>query len=107
MLKELGIDSRLVLLRTANAGPVPHDSLPMPNLFNHCIAYIPSVGGRDYFIDGTADYLRLGEVPAMDRTAQVLVVEPNGGKFVQIPADKPEDNLFEQRFNVAVAADGS
>ena len=107
MLKELGIDSRLVLIRTINAGAVPQDSLPMPNLFNHCIAYVPNVGGKDFWIDGTADFHRLGDIPAMDRSAQVLVVEPNSGKFVKIPLNTPEDNLIEQRFNVTVAADGA
>jgi Flp pilus assembly protein TadD len=107
MLKELGIDSRLVLIRTVNAGAVPPESLPMPNLFNHCIAYLPNVDGKDFWIDGTADFHQLGDVPYADRTAQVLVVEPNSGKFMRIPVNSPEENLIEQKFAVSVAADGS
>ncbi len=107
MLKELGIDSRLVLIRTVNAGAVPAESLPMPNLFNHCIAYLPNVDGKDFYVDGTADYHQLGDVPYSDRTAQVLVVEPDSGKFMKIPVNTPEENLIEQTFKVMVAADGS
>ena len=107
MLKELGIDSRLVLIRTVNAGAVPAESLPMPNLFNHCIAYLPNVDGKDFWVDGTADYHQLGDVPYADRTAQVLVVEPNSGKFMKIPVNTPEENLIEQSFKVTVASDGS
>ena len=53
--------------------------MPAPNLYNHCIAYVPDVDGRDYWIDGTTDYHQLGEVPYADQGAQVLVVGPDGG----------------------------
>jgi hypothetical protein len=107
MLKELGIAGRLVLIRTVNAGAIPPDSLPLPNLFNHCIAYVPQVDGKDYWVDGTTDFNRLDEVPWADQRAQVLVVDASGGTFLRIPADKPLDNLVEQRFDVKVERSGA
>jgi tetratricopeptide (TPR) repeat protein len=106
MLRSLGIDSRLVLIRTVDAGAVPADSLPMPNLYNHCIACVRNVDGKDYWIDGTADYHRLGEVPAADQQAQVMVCDPKGGSFIKIPTRTPEENLAEQKFNVTVDKTG-
>jgi cellulose synthase operon protein C len=107
MLPLAGIDCRVVLIRTVTAGNVPADSLPMPNIFNHCIAYVPDVEGKSYWIDGTTDFHRLGEVPYSDEGAQVLVVDEKGGGFVPIPRSTPKDNLIEQAITVNVRKDGS
>ncbi|MCY3022919.1 MAG: DUF3857 domain-containing protein [Planctomycetota bacterium] len=107
LLKIAGMDCSLVLLRTVNAGAVPPDSLPLPNLFNHCIAYVPQCQGRDYWVDGTTDFHRLTEVPYVDQTAQVLVVDQAGGKFMRIPAGTPAENLVEQQFTARVERNGS
>jgi hypothetical protein len=106
MLRYLGIDSRLVLIRTVDSGALPPDSLPMPNLYNHCIACVRHVDGKDYWIDGTTDYHCLGEVPAADQQAQVLVCEPNGGAFVKIPTGTPEENCTEQKITATVDKNG-
>lgn len=107
MLDVAGIESRLVLIRTTDAGAVPENSLPMPNLFNHCIAYVPKLDGRDYWIDCTTDFHQLGEVPYADENAQVLVVGKNGGSFVRIPRSAPVANMVEQKFDVKVQRDGT
>jgi len=107
MLKAINIDSKLVLIRTVDSGAVPPDHLPMPNIFNHCIAYIPNVDGKDYWIDGTTDFFRLGEVPSADRGAQVLVAGPEGGTFMKIPQSKGEENRIDQVFSAKVASNGS
>jgi len=107
MLEVAGIESRLVLIRTTDAGAVPENSLPMPNLFNHCIAYVPKLDGRDYWIDCTTDFHQLGEVPYADENAQVLVVGKNGGSFVRIPRSAPVANMVEQKFEAKVQRDGT
>ena len=107
MLRAAGIDSHLVLIRTVTAGIVPSDSLAMPNLFNHCIAFAPQVDGKDYWIDGTTDFHRLGEVPYADQDAQVLVIDAKDSKFVQIPHGTAEENLVEQKFVAKVDKNGS
>ena len=107
MLKVVNIDSRLVLIRTVDAGKIDEDVLPAPNLFNHCIAFVPDVEGTDYWIDCTTDYHQLGEVPYLDQGAQVLVVGPDGGKFVQIPKGMARENQIEQRITARVDLNGS
>ncbi|MCZ7647819.1 MAG: DUF3857 domain-containing protein [Planctomycetota bacterium] len=106
MLKEAGIESRLVLVRTVDAGKVDADTLPSPNLFNHCIAYVPDVDGKPYWIDCTTDYHQLGEIPWADQGAQVLVAGPDGGRFVQIPRSEAGESLTETRITASVAAEG-
>jgi hypothetical protein len=107
MLKSIGIDSRLVLIRTRNVGAIPANSLPLPNLFNHCIAYVPNVDGKAYWIDGTTDFYRLGEVPALDCGTQVLVAGPEGGEFLKVPEASSALNRIEQLYDVKVPANGS
>jgi len=107
LLQAVGIESKLVLLHTVNAGAVPPDSLPLPNLFNHCIAFVPQVEGKDYWVDCTADFHRLDEVPWADRGAQVLVADSAGGKFMRIPQATPRENLIEQRFTAKVERSGA
>ena len=106
MLKSIGIESKLVLIRTVNSGAISPDSLPMPNLYNHCIAYVPNVDGKAYWIDGTTDFFRLGEVPSADRGANVLVAGPEGGAFMKIPQSAAGDNRIEQVFDVSVSKSG-
>ena len=107
MLKSVGIESKLVLIRTVDSGSVSPDSLPMPNIYNHCIAYVPNVDGKDYWIDGTTDFYRLGELPSADHGAQVLVAGPDGGKFMKIPQSKGSDNLIDQVFTAHVTKGGA
>jgi tetratricopeptide (TPR) repeat protein len=94
MLKEVGVDARLALVRTYNLGQEP-TNIPGGRIFNHAIAYVPpeKEGGKHYWLDGTTDYVPFGEIPPMDRDTTALVVEPNGGSLIAIDPDQPENNL--------------
>jgi tetratricopeptide (TPR) repeat protein len=105
MLREAGIEARMVLLRTVPQGRVEPDCLPAPNLFNHCIAYVPDADGREYWIDGTTDYHALGEVPYADEGAQVLVVEENGGRFMTIPTSSAAQNRVARDVRISLEKD--
>jgi hypothetical protein len=107
LLKAVNIDARMVLVRTTPAGRIEPNALPAPNLFNHCIAYVPDVDGRDYWIDGTTDYHQLGEVPYSNQGAQVLVAGPDGGEFVQIPRGVASENRNEVNIQAGVQKNGS
>jgi tetratricopeptide (TPR) repeat protein len=107
MLRVAGIEAKLVLIRTVNSGAVPSDSLALPNLFNHCIAYVPALDGQDYWVDCTTDFYRLGEVPWADQEAQVLVVDAKGGTFTRVPPAAARENLVEQTFAASVQRSGA
>jgi tetratricopeptide (TPR) repeat protein len=104
MLRALGIDSRLVLLRMKRLGRVPESPASLA-VFNHAILHVPKYR---LWLDGTATYSGSGDVPAEDRGAAVLVVDP-GGKpwFGTVPEARPEENRTESRFDVALSADGA
>jgi transglutaminase-like putative cysteine protease/tetratricopeptide (TPR) repeat protein len=70
MLRAAGIPSYLALLNSGDGRDVYPD-LPGMSHFNHAIAYIPS---REMFVDATAEYSRVGELPSDDQNRWALIV---------------------------------
>ncbi|MFL5318823.1 MAG: DUF3857 domain-containing protein [Myxococcaceae bacterium] len=104
MLKVAGIDNRLVLLRMRHLGDIGAEPASLA-AFNHAILYVPKF---DMFLDGTAEFYGAKELPYSDRTANVLVVNPDGdSKFYTTPEAAAEDNLTDLSIDVALAADGT
>jgi tetratricopeptide (TPR) repeat protein/transglutaminase-like putative cysteine protease len=104
MLAVLGIDSRLVLLRMRRLGNVPASPASLA-VFNHAILWVPEL---DWWLDGTATGSGSRELPAEDRGATVLVVNPDGSsRFGIVPEARPGENRIASEFRVALAADGS
>lgn len=92
MLREAGVDAELALVRTRDRGPLD-TKIPTFADFDHAIVHIP---GDELWLDGTVMHHGLGEVPAMDRDAMALLVDPGGeggGKLVTIPEQRPEDSF--------------
>jgi transglutaminase-like putative cysteine protease len=83
MLESLGIDSRLALLRMTRLGGIDEAPASLA-VFNHAILYVPKY---DLFLDGTAEFHGSGELPADDRGAYALIVEPEpngkGSRFLR------------------------
>jgi len=106
MLKELGIEASIVLVRTKQRGDFPAEPASLA-VFDHAIAYVPSL---DLYLDGTAEHSGSSELPAMDRGALALVVTPGGNakpKLVHLPDAGPEQSLAKRKIDVTLAADGS
>jgi hypothetical protein len=104
MLESLGIDSRLTLLRMRRLGGIAEQPASLA-VFNHAILYVPKY---QLFLDGTAEFHGSGELPADDRGAEVLVVEPDGAsKFFRTPEAQPQDNSDETRIAARLQRDGS
>ena len=105
MLEALGIDSRLVLLRTRRMGNLQEAPASLA-VFDHAILYVPK---HELYLDGTAEFHGSGELPADDRGAEALVIEPDGtGSHIRrTPEAKPADNVGETRARLSLSADGS
>ena len=63
MLWEAGIDAQVAIVRTSDKGYV-HTFPAMLSYFNHAIAYVPEF---DLYLDGTAEFSGIEELPAMDQ----------------------------------------
>ncbi len=108
MLAEVGIDSYPVLIRATQNRGDEDLSLPMVNHFNHCITYVPPGAGHDgMYLDGTAQYNGVTELPGSDRGARVLVVRPDGGSLETIPWNDPESIALDERMEVTINPDRS
>ncbi len=107
MLKLAGIKAWPVLIYADPRRSRDDLTLPLVNLFNHCIAYVPKAGDwQGGFLDGTATYHPLGVLPTMDHGAQVLVVEGKKARIARIPWSDPARNLDDQEYVVRLSPSG-
>jgi tetratricopeptide (TPR) repeat protein/transglutaminase-like putative cysteine protease len=81
MLRAIGIPAYLALLNAGGGRDLPPE-IPGMIFFNHAIVYIP---GRDLFIDATAQYSRVGELPVGDQDRWALVIAEKTAELKRIP----------------------
>jgi cellulose synthase operon protein C len=103
MLREAGIPSTIVLVRTGMRGQVEADP-PSLAVFDHAIAYVPSL---DLYLDGTAEHTGSTELPGMDRDAFALQINEGKPKLVHLPQAPPEASPARRHLEVTLAPDGS
>ncbi len=100
MLKVAGLDACLVLIRTKDNGALEATPASLA-IFNHCICYVPEL---NLFLDGTAEYSGMRELPYQDQGVWVQLVWQDGRtKRMQTPSDKADDNRYEGAYEVRVS----
>jgi transglutaminase-like putative cysteine protease len=102
MLREAGVDARLVLVRTRRNGAI-HDLPASLAVFDHAIAYVPKF---DLYLDGTAEHSGTPELPEGDQGVMVLVVGPDSAELRTTPVLPPESNLRTRKLVIELEADG-
>jgi tetratricopeptide (TPR) repeat protein len=103
MLREIGIQATIVLVRTGMRGniePAPASMAP----FDHAIAYVPSL---DLYLDGTAEHTGSSELPIMDRSAVALQINEGKPKLVRLPQPPPEASTTRRKLEMTLAPDGA
>lgn len=103
MLREVGIDAELVLVRTGLRGGFDSSTASLAP-FDHAIAYVPSL---DLYLDGTAEDTGTLELPAMDRAAMALRITHEGGELVRLPQPKASQSTDRRAYELDLAKDGS
>jgi tetratricopeptide (TPR) repeat protein len=92
LLRTLGVDADIVLVRTHDQGHPPTDP-PSPWVFNHAIVYVPIL---DRYFDATTDFGGPTELPTGDQGAVALRVDRSGhGKLVELPVAPADDNAWD------------
>lgn len=81
LLKELGIDSTIVIVRTQMRGRFD-SAIASLSPFDHAIAYVPSL---NLYLDGTAEYTGITELPAMDQESLGILVNQGNAELVTLP----------------------
>ncbi|MCA8945727.1 MAG: hypothetical protein KDB29_05840, partial [Planctomycetes bacterium] len=82
-------------------------TLPMPDHFNHAIAYIEYSDGTSQFVDGTATYNGIDELPSADRGANCIIVRPDGGERTQTPWGDASGDLETDDIDAEFAPEGT
>jgi len=103
MLKELGIPSTLVIVRTGMRGDFETDPASLAP-FDHAIAYVPSL---DLYLDGTAENTGSAELPSMDRGALALQVNEGRPKLVHLPDPPAKESVTSRKVDVTMTPDGA
>ncbi len=97
MLREAGLDACMALVRTKDLGAIAETPASL-SVFNHAICYVPSL---NLFLDGTAEYSGMHELPYQDQGVEVLLVWPDGrSKRVMTPVDAAADNAYAAGYSV-------
>src|SRR5690348_10442788 len=96
MLRASGIPASLALLDTGPGQDVNPD-LPGMGLFDHAIVYVPASGhDSEMWIDATAQYSRVGELPYMDYGRWALIVSEQTTTLKKIPELTAAANLHRE-----------
>lgn len=103
MMREAGVDASMVLVRTRDNGEIDPQPASLA-IFNHAICYLP---GLKLFLDGTAEYSAMGELPYQDQGVWVLVVGRDGKtERMKTPEDSAEDNRYRADYQLSVPPSG-
>lgn len=103
LLREVGIAADLVLVRTKRGGAIASEPASLA-VFDHAIAFVPSLG---LYLDGTAEFAGMLELPEQDQGVTVLRVSAQGAELTRTPVLPSSANRAERRWTVALAPDGS
>jgi hypothetical protein len=102
LLKELGIDATIVIVRTLLRGDFDSKVASLAP-FDHAIAYVPSL---DLYLDGTAEWTGSTELPVMDRGALALKINKGNAELVRLPIGNPQDDLRRREVTVDLTETG-
>jgi hypothetical protein len=106
MLGEVGVKAWPVLINGDDRRGAEDLTLPMVNHFNHCITYLPPAEGRgEMYLDGTAQFHSVDDLPSMDRGAKVLAVRDDGGSVQEIPWNSPEELSHSEEVTIVLRDD--
>lgn len=98
LLREVGVEAQLALLRTRPLGRIDPTPASLA-VFDHAVAYVPAL---DLYLDATAEYAGARELPGADRAAMVLRVAPDRATLEETPASTVDDNWVERRWSVVL-----
>ncbi len=103
MLKELGINATIVIVRTGLRGDFETEPASLAP-FDHAIAYVPSL---DLYLDGTAEFTGAYELPSMDRGALGLLVNEGKPKLVHLPEPPASESVASKKLEATIDPSGS
>lgn len=103
LLRAVGVPAEFAMVRTRSAGEVDANAFSV-QLFNHAVAYVPEL---NLYLDGTAEYAALGELPPDDQGAVAVTVDAEGRATRRIvPYSSPESNRVTREVRARLSPNG-
>ncbi len=103
LLREVGIPADLVLLRTRRSGRVDPEPASLA-IFDHAIAYVPSL---NTYLDGTAEFAGMAELPGQDQGVMALHVSATGVRLTETPVLPADRNRAQRTWKVRLDREGN
>lgn len=103
LLKELGIEATIVIVRSGLRGDFD-SKIASLSPFDHAIAYVPSL---DLYLDGTAEYTGSSELPALDAGSMALRINQGDAELIRLPRPDPEQQVRKREVVATLRRDGS
>jgi tetratricopeptide (TPR) repeat protein len=95
MLRSVGIPAYMALLNADNDDRDVLPESPGLGLFNHAIVYVP--GKPDLWIDATAEFVPVGELPWQDQGRMALIVRDTTTGLTRIPECTAAQNVLREK----------
>ena len=104
LLRAAGIDAQIALVRTQRLGEIMAEPASAA-VFDHAIVYVPEF---DLWLDGTAEFAQLRELPVADQGAMALTIDLDGHALLRhTPRSTADDNYSRRTINAQLDADGT
>jgi transglutaminase-like putative cysteine protease len=102
LLREVGVSAEIVLVRTRRGGRLDTEPASLA-IFDHAIVYVPKL---DRYLDGTAEFAGLSELPAQDQGVMALRVGAQGAVLVETPVLPSSESRVDRRWQAAIEPNG-
>ncbi|HEY2904018.1 MAG TPA: DUF3857 domain-containing protein [Polyangia bacterium] len=102
LLRAVGVDAQLVLLRTRRAGRIDPQPASLA-VFDHAIVYVSKLG---IYLDGTAEFSGMDELPNQDQGVMGLRVGAAGAQLIDTPVLSSRHNLAQRRWTIDLDSSG-
>ena len=104
LLRAAGIGAQIALVRTQHLGEILTQPASV-SVFDHAIVYVPEF---DLWLDGTAEFARLRELPVEDQGVMALTVDLDGNALLRrTPKSTADDNYSRRTISARLDADGT
>jgi len=104
LLRAMGIEAEIALVRSQRLGKIKSDPASVA-IFDHAVTYVPKY---DLWLDGTAEFSGLRELPIEDQGAMALTVGRNGESTLrEIPVSSAIDNYTWRSVQAELETNGT
>jgi len=105
ILDYAGIDANPVLIKNGDRNAEMLNEFPS-NQFNHVIIKVTLSSGEELWLECTSKYMPVGDIGTGNEGKYALLISEEGGKLIQTPDSKANDNSIVRNTTIKLYEDG-